>query len=203
MQVINFIKINKHNQQKISVKVSKLSNKLIYSIPRFIDQKKFIQDNYSVIQQDIIKYLNYDYRYLYYLGQKYDLVFIQAKEKHIVIDKQIKVYYVKDKIKDLEFLLAKQLEPILQGLVNKYSELFNQTINQFQIKKVRSYWGKNYFNKRILIFNLALIYQSYQFIEKVVIHEFCHFIYTKHNRQFYNLLAFYLPNYQQITASYC
>lgn len=65
-------------------------------------------------------------------------------------------------------------------------------------QKMKSMWG-NYSKKNHRIkFNINLVYCNYDFINYVVLHEFCHIIYQNHGKDFYTLISKYMPNYKEV-----
>ena len=35
-------------------------------------------------------------------------------------------------------------------------------------------------------------------VDAIIVHELCHIVYKNHNRQFYNLIEKYIPNYNEV-----
>ncbi|MFN4079626.1 MAG: M48 family metallopeptidase [Saprospiraceae bacterium] len=70
----------------------------------------------------------------------------------------------------------------------------------FQIKKVRSYWGKCYPTRNEILLNLYLVQKSPACIEYVLIHELAHFKQANHGAGFWNLVGLHCPNYRQYEA---
>ncbi len=51
---------------------------------------------------------------------------------------------------------------------------------------------------RTIMFNPYLVMYPREIVEYVVIHEFCHLIHKNHTKKFYDLLAKYVPNFDEI-----
>lgn len=70
----------------------------------------------------------------------------------------------------------------------------------FQIKKVRSYWGKCYPSRNEILLNLYLAQKSPACIEYVIIHELAHLKHANHGASFWSLVGLHCPNYRQYEA---
>lgn len=95
-------------------------------------------------------------------------------------------------INDYQMILIDEFE--------KISILFKTKIRQnphLKIKKMKSRWGScNYRNGKIAL-NIRLIHTPIELIRFVIFHEFCHFLYPNHSKNFYNLLKEFLPDYKR------
>lgn len=67
---------------------------------------------------------------------------------------------------------------------------------QIKFRKMVSRWGSCHTKKRILTFNLNLIYAPKECIEYVVYHEFTHFLVPNHSARFYEELAKVCPEWK-------
>lgn len=68
---------------------------------------------------------------------------------------------------------------------------------QIKVRDMVSCWGNCRPTKGILTFNIWLIEAPMSCITYVVLHEFSHFIYPNHSKDFYQLLSALLPQWRQ------
>lgn len=67
---------------------------------------------------------------------------------------------------------------------------------QIKFRKMVSRWGSCHTKKRILTFNLNLMYAPKECIEYVVYHEFTHFLEANHSAKFYEELQKVCPEWK-------
>lgn len=103
-----------------------------------------------------------------------------------------------------------------QRLVDRYlnkvcREIFQQTVDQLypifrkygvpspriHIRSMDTRWGSCLPQKAIITLNQHLLEMPVSCIEYVVLHEFCHFLYPNHSKDFYAILSTLMPDWQQ------
>ena len=103
-----------------------------------------------------------------------------------------------------------------QRLVDRYlnkmcREIFQQTVDQLypifrkygvpspriHIRSMDTRWGSCLPQKAIITLNRHLLEMPVSCIEYVVLHEFCHFLYPNHSKDFYAILTTLMPDWQQ------
>jgi len=87
----------------------------------------------------------------------------------------------------------KIINPIFDKLILK-TELKPSKIGY---RKAKTRWGSCSRDNSISI-NYMLLQFSEDIIEYVVLHELCHIIHKNHSKKFWDLVAFYMPNYKQV-----
>ena len=60
-----------------------------------------------------------------------------------------------------------------------------------------SRWGSCQIKKNTITLNRRLIETPMECIEYVVVHEFTHFLQPNHSRKFYDLLAVFMPDWEE------
>lgn len=65
-----------------------------------------------------------------------------------------------------------------------------------KILTMKSRWGTCHTRKHVITLNSKLILTPYSAIDYVVLHEFCHFIHANHSKEFYGLVAQYMPDWK-------
>ena len=53
-------------------------------------------------------------------------------------------------------------------------------------------------SKKILHFSNRLIMLPEDKVDAIIVHELCHIIHSNHNKEFYELVKKYIPNYDEI-----
>ena len=75
--------------------------------------------------------------------------------------------------------------------------LYYDVFPDIKIRRMTARWGTCYPTKGRIILNSRLIAFPKSCIEYVVLHEFAHFIYPNHSRQFYALIESLMPDWKE------
>lgn len=183
----------------------------VKAIEKFLDLKReYIQKalaNFSEKRKWEItekKYVSGESFYL--LGRQLRLAVKESKQNHIEEDG---VYLTLECINPDNFALKKRLlekffeqecHKIFSALVDKqYPHFQKYGINypSLKIRKMKSRWGSCVPLKKQITLNSALIHFSERCIEYVIIHEFCHFHYQNHSKDFYSLMTVLMPDWKK------
>lgn len=89
--------------------------------------------------------------------------------------------------------LFKDVVSIVHEKMYMYHEEFPHVI----IKPLKNCWGKCCPNNNTITLNSDLIHYPIDFVEYVVLHEFAHFVYMNHSKEFYDLIKKHMPDYQK------
>lgn len=71
-----------------------------------------------------------------------------------------------------------------------------KSVPDLRIKDLKSQWGNCYHKRNLITLNLRLAVYDINVIQSVVYHEYCHFVYQNHSKDFYNLLSGVCPNWK-------
>lgn len=105
--------------------------------------------------------------------------------------KEEKIDVIKEKLySDGEFI------DVINNSVNKYSNLMKLYPNKITIKPLKYAWGSSS-SKKNISFNSELIYKEKEVIDYVVVHELAHLRYMNHQKDFWNLVGIYIPDYKE------
>jgi predicted metal-dependent hydrolase len=66
----------------------------------------------------------------------------------------------------------------------------------FCIRKMQTLWGSSSPHRGAITLNFYLLKARRPCIEYVVLHELTHFLYPNHNKEFYNFLTLYMPDWR-------
>lgn len=97
-------------------------------------------------------------------------------------------YFDEQEIKDVILNLCKKAYP--------YFELRGIEYPEIKFKKMISRWGSCHSKRKILTFNINLMYARLECIEYVVLHEFTHFLVPNHSSKFYDELKKVCPDWK-------
>ena len=100
--------------------------------------------------------------------------------------------------KHIEEYFKQQAEHIIPLKVATYAQLTSLKPLRIKIRRYSSRWGSC--NSRgELSFNTLLMMLPIEVINYVVVHELCHLQHLNHSKEFWQLVAQYIPHYNQAT----
>ncbi len=98
-------------------------------------------------------------------------------------------YYTENELKSEIIELCDNVYPYYERLGVGYP--------QIKFRKMKSRWGSCHTVKKVLTFNLNLVYAPFECIEYIVYHEFTHFLQADHSPKFYEQLEKVCPNWKE------
>lgn len=104
----------------------------------------------------------------------------------INVDKAIKQIFKKN----TEILIAKRLP--------YWSKITEFEYNEVKVRDATTRYGSCMPSKKNLYFSSRLIMLPEHVIDAIIVHELCHMKYKNHNKEFYELVSQYIPNYKEI-----
>ena len=172
----------------------------------YIKYKKIISSEISSIKQWATG------EKLYYKGEEFLIIHNNTEKARITIkieepQKQIIINSPKDIIpKDLKTnidkaikqLFKKNTEILILRRLPYWSEITGIEYNQVKIRDAITRYGSCMPSKKNLYFSSRLIMLPEHIVDAIIVHELCHMKYKNHNKDFYNLVATYIPNYKEI-----
>lgn len=155
-----------------------------FTSKRFLD--KFVDDN----KEYFIKIFNRNKRKSnnineYFLGEKIEEV---IKENKYNLNLNGDFY-----VSNYELIYS-----ILLKFFNEEVQRLNIS-NKYELKiknNIKTYYGTNYYLKKIIILNSILIHFDEKIIKSIIDHELAHDKIRNHSKDFYDLLLSYCPNYK-------
>lgn len=173
----------------------------------------------KIIGKIVINNKEYNYEIIYkkikniYLRVKDNVICISAprRVKIINIEKFIfkkadwieKVSLKQAKIKDEKKSSKKEKlysDDNFIRLINEYVSIYSNKLklypNKISIKKLKYAWG-SCTSKKNISYNYELIYKEKNLIEYVIVHELVHLKYMNHQKNFWNLVEEYIPDYKE------
>ncbi|MBK8945096.1 MAG: M48 family metallopeptidase [Ignavibacteriae bacterium] len=185
------IKINKDGVIKVSLP----------NYVSFIAAKKFVLANQKWITKKINDLKSQKNKY-YYLGNNIDLIkkeYVNNKNLKYILENDTLVVQknINDKFSDDELFfkwLKIQAESYIPQRVEKIAKLGNFEFSKIQLKNLSTRWG-SCSAKKVLSFNIKLMYFNHKVIDYVIVHELCHLKEMNHSVKFWKLVKGIIPNY--------
>lgn len=138
-----------------------------------------------------------------YLGRNYSL---QIEVDPSIKKPEVKLYrgkfLVKSRSKDAEIIKNSMEEwyrdrakEIIEQRVSYYQRFFNVVPKGIKIKEQKKRWGSCTLNNELL-FNWRCIMAKSNALDYIIVHEMCHIYHKDHSKNFWDLLASVLPDYE-------
>ena len=94
----------------------------------------------------------------------------------------------------------KRLRGRIQRLLNKWQPILGVTIDDWDMRKMKTYWASTNKSTRHILFNTELAKLPARYLEYVVIHELVHHLTDGHDQRFYDLMDRHLPGWRRMQA---
>lgn len=155
-----------------------------------INRKKSLQLNNSIVL---------------YLGKKYSMNFIEDKTEYVDFVHDKFVIHSNSDDNDRKRIILKKW--YLSQAVKLYAEINEYTYRKFMekgykiplavvtVREMKTRWGSCNAVKGRISMNLRLMEYPVECIYGVFFHEYTHFIYQNHSKDFYSLLKMMYPDY--------
>lgn len=200
-------------------------NILNISKPKYINEKeimKMIKENEEKIYQQYINILSLDSKKIkhWYTGEKIqyrgELYTIERRKEDknqikISIEESDKIFEVcTPDVQVEETVIKKYIDKAVKRIFKNNTESFMQErlpywskkmkipYTSFKVRDTTSQYGSCKPLTKELCFSSRLIMLPDDKIDAIIVHELSHIIYKNHNKDFYNLVKMYIPNYDEI-----
>lgn len=193
--------------------------KVAISVPIYAEKswiESFVQDKKEWIGKQLEKYIKSSgYNNLLdlksgsstqFLGKDLRVYLVQSDKNKVEADEKSVTVYLKDgSDREKENALfsewwKKQAEEIYASIVDRYMSIFlRHKIQRPQIciRKMKTLWGSCSKHLNKITLNEYLLKADIRCIEYVVFHELTHLIYNAHNKDFYDFLTIYMPDWKE------
>lgn len=165
----------------------------------WIKQKlEFYNSNQPLLLREYVSGENFKY-----LGRNYRLKVIESEEEIVKLQRGYLQLFIKDtnnltKKKILIDTWYKTKAKIhFDKALKKYKKIIKKDIKSIKIREMKTRWGSCNPVKSYINLNSELIKKPTQCIEYVVFHELTHLIHTDHDKQFYNYMSSYMPDWKK------
>lgn len=164
--------------------------------------KKFKDKNRETVSEN--KFVNGET--VKFLGRNLRLKIKNASRSKVESDESYVTLYVKDvqdadlKKRVLETWLRKKCKDEITAICKKvYPQVkkYGVAFPEIQLREMVSRWGSCSPKKGFVTFNTALVAMPVSCIEYVVMHEFTHFLFPNHSKNFYQQLRIFMPDWEE------
>ena len=149
---------------------------------------------------------------IYYKGEEYIIIQknIDKLQINIEIDEENKkiIISVPDNItqeelkinldKGIKRLFKRNTEILIANRLPYWSKITGIKYNEVKVRDAITRYGSCMPTKKNLYFSSRLIMLPEYVVDAIIVHELCHMKYKYHNKDFYNLVSTYIPNYKEI-----
>ena len=152
---------------------------------------------HSALKTDIVNDNNSE---IYIFGQAYIIEIIDnaSKNNAEIVGNKLLVYLSRGEVKTI---IDKFLKEIFQQKLDEcfghYYKITGLMPKKVTAKKLSRSWGRCSSDGNISISNKLVHYPSVA-LEYVVLHEICHLKYMNHSKEFWNMVAYYMPEYKEV-----
>ncbi len=158
---------------------------------------KLIKDNEKSIERMLLRMEKKQQKeeFFYYMGRKYDLVYLN--QKGIMFGEE-KVFVSQDfKIDDW---YKKEAQRIFQEELDKMYQSFIYEIPypSLMIRKMKTRWGVCNTRLKKITLNLELIKKDKIYLDYVIVHELSHLLYPNHSKDFWQCVENNFKDYRKI-----
>lgn len=212
------VNVIRKNIKNVHLKVHR-DLSVFVSVPVVVDYEwivSFIKDKKEWIEKQLDKYRKSSgYNNLsdlksgsstQFLGKDLRVYLVQSDKNKVVADEKSVTVYLKDgNDREKENALfaewwKNQAEEIYASMVDRYMPIFlRHKIQRPQIciRKMKTLWGSCSKHLNKITLNEYLLKADIRCIEYVVFHELTHLIYNAHNKDFYDFLTIYMPDWKE------
>ncbi|MBO4667613.1 MAG: DUF45 domain-containing protein [Bacilli bacterium] len=185
-----YLRIDDHTVVVTGYNITKeMANNLIISHIKWIDKHL----NFETVADDFLNIDDFnDFKIFYLLGNKYD---IEMKENKYYLNNH-EFSYKTLNILNEQKRLREFFTYLIEERVNYYKSIFNHDC-KIVYKDMKSKYGYNSRSKNLICLSTRLVHLKVELIDYVIVHEYCHFKYYNHQKEFYNEVKKYYPNYKK------
>lgn len=140
----------------------------------------------------------------YFLGKRYLLRIIEQEAPPQVVFKT-KTYidlYVRpnNTTEQRQVVLNEwyrsELKKLIQPIIEKWEKQIGVTVDDWQVKQMKTKWGTCNIEKKRIWINLELAKKPIICLEYIVVHEMIHLLERKHNVRFLSLMEKFMPQWK-------
>ena len=149
---------------------------------------------------------------IYYKGEEFEIIRKAVKTNRIGVElkieqKQIEITVPENVEQDtikiyvdkaIKKLFKNNTEVLITQKLPQWSKITGFNYNQVKVRDATTRYGSCMPSKKNLYFSSRLIMLPDDKVDAVIVHELCHMKYKYHDKQFYDLVATYIPNYKEI-----
>ena len=149
---------------------------------------------------------------IYYQGEEFSIIrnitdsnkisiSLQPDNKILLIEvpKDLEQNIIKQTVdKAIKKLFKNNTEVLIVQKLPYWSKITGFKYNEFKIRDATTRYGSCMPSKKNVYFSSRLIMLPEDKVDAIIVHELCHMKFKYHNKDFYNLVQTYIPNYKEI-----
>jgi hypothetical protein len=89
-----------------------------------------------------------------------------------------------------------ELKKLIQPIIDKWEKQIGVTVDDWQVKQMKTKWGTCNIDKKRIWINLELAKKPIHCLEYIIVHEMIHLLERHHNDRFLTLMEKYLPQWK-------
>ena len=97
--------------------------------------------------------------------------------------------------------LKEEVRSFATERVDRFNRLYNYSYNKIYIRNQKTRWG-SCSAKKNLNFNYKIIKLPQKMADYIIVHELCHLKELNHSQNFWNLVAYTIPDYKEIRKEF-
>lgn len=181
------------------------SGQVLVKVPKRVSEKQIqtlLKEKQKWIEKQLQKQQTMPQRgIVQLLGVTYPVETHQSQIEKADFDGRKVILYLQENTPEkqdelLKTIYRKQAQKQYIITIQKMMEMTGLAPNTWRIRDIQYAWGSCSSKKNITL-SLNLIQKREKVIEYVVLHELCHLKHMNHSKEFWNLVASYMPEYKQ------
>jgi len=89
-----------------------------------------------------------------------------------------------------------ELKKLIQPIIDKWEKQIGVTVDDWQVKQMKTKWGTCNIDKKRIWLNLELAKKPIHCLEYIIVHEMIHLLERHHNDRFQTLMEMYMPRWK-------
>ena len=126
-----------------------------------------------------------------------DKVYIFDKE-YIFTNKKLMNSIYATTINEWKIVLLDKAQCIFESRFYHYANYFNISNCTLHLDFYKSKWGSLNVKKNVMCLNLNLVFTDLNCLDAVIVHEFMHYRFLNHSKDFYKAVESVYPNYKNV-----
>ena len=126
---------------------------------------------------------------------------IEKEEKQIIIKapEDVEQQILKKSIDNaIKKIFKRNTEMLIYDKLPYWSKITKIEYNQVKVRDATTRYGSCMPSKKNLYFSSRLIMLPEEQVDAVIVHELCHIKFKNHDKNFYNLVSEFIPNYKEL-----
>ena len=126
---------------------------------------------------------------------------IEKEEKQIIIKapENVEQQILKKSIDNaIKKIFKRNTEILISDKLTYWSKITKIEYNQVKVRDATTRYGSCMPSKKNLYFSSRLIMLPEEQVDAVIVHELCHIKFKNHDKNFYNLVSEFIPNYKEL-----